>query len=204
MRSFFCFLGGGFDCRIPEGSLTQQWGGGDTSIWHTCISESQRYAPAGTCGQFPTASSWKRVSASSMALRWQICLLCSQESPDLVSLSSMVSQRSSVLRQSGGAALQKRCNTAGFTLFSRVVCQPNRNVTGKIWSIFSRFLRFDVRSPSPHPPSVRISNGWKEVWGVCEINGLCGWVFCHQLLEVINPLVAQSWDKDSQFAEITT
>lgn len=33
--AFFCFLGGGFDCRIPEGSLTQQWGGGDTSIWHT-------------------------------------------------------------------------------------------------------------------------------------------------------------------------
>lgn len=164
MRSFFCFLGGGFDCRIPEGSLTQQWGGGDTSIWHTCISESQRYAPAGTCGQFPTASSWKRVSASSMALRWQICLLCSQESPDLVSLSSMVSQRSSVLRQSGGAALQKRCNTAGFTLFSRVVCQPNRNVTGKNLVDFFPFL--EVRRSESESASTFRSNLQRMEGGV--------------------------------------
>jgi len=102
----------------------------------------------------------------------------------------------------------QRCRSAATLLASHFFQESFANQTEmsleKIWSIFSRFLRFDVRSPSPHPPSVRISNGWKEVWGVCEINGLCGWVFCHQLLEVINPLVAQSWDKDSQFAEITT
>lgn len=41
------------------------------------------------------------------------------------------------------------------------------------WWIFSRSrsLRFDVRSPSPPPPSVRIFNGWKEV-GSYEITAL--------------------------------
>ena len=49
-----------------------------------------------------------------------------------------------------------------------------RDVTGKNqpnpgdfigWMFFSRsrLLRFDVRSPSRPPPSVRTSNGWKEV-----------------------------------------
>ena len=134
-----------------------------------------------------------------MALRWQICLLCSQESPnDLVSLSSMVSQRSSA-SQSFAAALQKRCNTAGFTLFSRVVCQPNRNVTGKNLVDFFPFL--EVRRSESESASTFRSNLQRMEGGVGSLrnHGLCGWVFCHQLLDSeINPLVAQSWDKDSQ------